>query len=132
MNSRMLNGLTKKAKLFFLEFISFNSSRAIVINLSFIIFLLFILPTEFLKYLPIRPVFKDFLLPFLFNGHCPTSGFLKDCSVYSTGETRGISRLLHGDITGAYNYNPLVFLVIIVMIILIVINIMKIVNTKKK
>jgi hypothetical protein len=127
---------SKKSKsnrigIFLLDLISFNTPSAIVINLSVILIFLFIIPTEFLKYLPIRSVLKDFLLPIIFNGSCPIIGVFKDCNVYSTGETRGLSRLLHGDLVGAYYYNPLVFLVFVVIIILIIVNVLKIIKSKK-
>lgn len=116
---------------FIFDLISFGSPLAIVINLSAIILLLIIFPTDFLTSLPIKSVFKDFLLPLIFFGNCPKSGIFKDCNVYSTGETRGLSRLLHLDFSGAFNYNPLVFLLFAVMIFLIIINIIKLIRDKK-
>jgi hypothetical protein len=98
-----------KTKKLFLEFISFNSPRAIVINLILIFLILSVMPTPSLKYLPIKPVFKEMILPLIFKGDCPTEGVFKDCDVYSTGQTRAMSRLLHGDLKGAYQFNKLIF-----------------------
>lgn len=41
---------------------------------------------------------------------------------YSTGMMRGLSRLLHGDLEGAYTFNRLVFVAFAVMVVLLVTN----------
>ncbi len=46
--------------------------------------------------------------------------------------TRGLSRLLRGDIQGALAFNKMVIIVFIVMIVLIVINLIKIIKEYKK
>ena len=88
--------------------------------------LLAIVPTDFLIYSPIKCVFKNIILPFLFNGNCPTTGIFADCECPACGLTRGMSRLLHGDISSAIEYNFLVIPVFIVMIFVITINLIKI------
>jgi hypothetical protein len=95
-------------------------------------FTLSIIPTEDLHFLFFKSVFKDILLPWIYEGNCPTMGFLKDCNVYSTGETRGLSRLLHGDLLGAYNYNKLVFLLFLTIIAVLIINLIKVYKIYKK
>ena len=110
----------KKIKFIFFDFLSFGSPQAIVFNLSVILIILALLPTGDLGYLPIKPVFKEFLLPLIFGGNCPDSGILKNCDVYSTGQTRGISNLLHGNFQEAWEFNkitPFLFLVMIILII---------------
>lgn len=121
-----------RLKKFILDLVSFGSPQAIVIDLCFVLILLFLIPTQSLYLLPVRSVFKDFLLPFIFNGNCPETGLFKDCNIYSTGQTRAVSRLLHGDIAGAFEYNRLVFLLLFVMVLLILINLIKSYNYYQK
>jgi hypothetical protein len=121
----------KKINFFILDLISLNSPLAIVIVFSLILLLLLIVPTSLLSYSPIRPFFKEVLFPTVFLGKCPDSGFLKDCNVLSTGETRGLSRILHGDISGALEYNKLSLLVFVIILSLIVVNIIKIFKRKE-
>lgn len=119
-----------KLKKLFLEIISFGSPRAIVFNLSSILVLLATIPTEHLKYSPVKCVFKHFLLPLIFNGSCPEDGLFASCNCPACGLTRAMSRLLHGDVSGAYNFNKLVFLVLIAMVAVIIVNVIKMVKKK--
>ena len=102
-------------KKFLGDLISFNTPRAIVFNLSIILIILAIIPTDKLHYLPIRSVYENVF------------GFMP----YSSGLTRALSSLLHGNLSGAWNYNKLVFVVLATTIILIVTNINRSVNSSK-
>lgn len=122
-----------KLKKTFLDIISFNTPKTIVFNLSTILILLAAIPTETLtKYSPFRCVFKHFLFPLLFNGSCPSDGIFASCNCPACGMTRGMSRLLHGDVEGAMSYNRLVVLVFVVIVLVIGYNVYLIVKKKKK
>ena len=113
----------KKLGSFLLDCISFNSPQAIVFNLCAIFLILIILPAESLAHSPFHCIFKHYIIPFFLGGNCPTSGFFAGCRCPGCGLTRGMSRLLHGDIAGAIEFNVLVIPVFIVMVGLIVVNI---------
>jgi hypothetical protein len=111
-----------KIKKVFLDIVSFNTPQARVFNLCAVLVGLAVVPTKHLVYFPIRCVFKHVILPFVFGGNCPTTGLFAGCECPACGMTRAMSRLLHGDIVGAYNFNKGVFLVLLVMLVLIVVN----------
>lgn len=115
----------KKLKDIFLNLLSFDSPRARVFNLSFILIFLRIVPTETLASSPVKCVFKYYLFPLIFRGHCPATGIFAGCNCPACGITRGMSRLLRGDFVGAWNFNKMVFVVFAVMIVLIVFNALK-------
>jgi hypothetical protein len=115
-----------------LEIISFGTPKAIVFNLTSILLILAAIPTNYLAYSPTKCVFKTFILPILFNGHCPATGIFSGCQCPACGLTRAMSRLLHGDFVGALNYNKIVFLVLSVMIVVIIINVAKIIRENKE
>ena len=97
----------EKIKLGFKNFLFILSlskpfSRIIVFSLGLII--LFLLPTNKLHYLPVRSLYES-----IFN-----------FKPYSSGITRAVSRLLHWDIIGAWNFNPLVYLVIPIVLFILV------------
>jgi hypothetical protein len=117
-------------KFLFSELISFGSPRAIVFNLSSILSVLYVVPTNYLTYSPIRCIFKYLIFPFIF-GTCPTTGIIAGCNCPGCGMTRGMSRLLHGDLKGAIAFNKLVPILFIVMISVLIYNIYIIVNKKK-
>jgi hypothetical protein len=108
-----------KLNKFFFELISFSTPLARVINLSLIILILAVVPTGLLYHNPVKCVFKTVILPVIFD-NCPTSGFFMDCNCPACGMTRGMSRLLHGDLIGAWNFNRMVFIVFLVMLIIII------------
>ena len=114
------NWKRNKIKTFFIDILSFSTPKARVINLSSIFLLLAIIPTKYLIYSPVKCIFKNFLLPLLFHGHCPTSGLFANCNCPACGMTRGMSRLLHGDINGAWNFNKLVFIVFAIMMFILI------------
>lgn len=118
-------GGIKKIKFVFFDFLSFGSPQAKVFNLTSILILLRIIPTSSLSNLPIKCVFKTLILPIIFRGHCPLTGIFADCNCPACGMTRGMSRLLRGDFTAAWNFNKMVFIVFVVMVILIIINLIK-------
>lgn len=127
-----LKGLLKKPFSFFIELISFSSPRAIVINISSIFAVLFFMPTSELNYLPIRCVFKNFILPLVYKGNCPTSGLFAGCECPFCGLTRAMSRLLHFDLKEALEFNILVIPVFIAMMVLLSINVFKLVKNRIK
>jgi hypothetical protein len=109
-----------KIKTFFIEILSFSTPKARVINLSSIFLLLTVIPTKYLIYSPVKCAFKNFLLPLFFHGHCPISGLFANCNCPACGMTRGMSRLLHGDFSGAWNFNKLVFIVFTIMMFILI------------
>jgi hypothetical protein len=119
-------------KRFILDLISFNTPQAKVINLGLILLILAILPTNNLSYSLFKCVFKHFLLPLIFGGICPTSGLFANCACPACGMTRALSSLLHGQINSAWNFNPLVFILLPVMVALIIINLVAWVKYYKK
>ncbi len=99
-------------KFLFILGLSKPFSRVIIFSLGLII--LFFLPTNKLHYLPIRSLYES-----IFN-----------FKPYSSGITRAVSRLLHGDVIGAWNFNPLVYLVIPIILFILVKDIIYLVKTK--
>ncbi|OGI16020.1 hypothetical protein A3K63_05260 [Candidatus Micrarchaeota archaeon RBG_16_49_10] len=121
-----------RAKSLALDILSFGSPQAIIFNLSSLLLGLAAIPTKYLAYSPLKCVFKSFLLPLVFGGNCPTSGLFAGCSCPACGIARGISRLMHGDLVGTWNYNKLAFLVVPIMLALIAVNLHKSVQHYKK
>jgi hypothetical protein len=111
-----------------IEFLSFGSAKAVVCNLSTIIIMLTVIPTAFLERLSIKCIWKTYIIPLFFRGHCPASGFFADCRCPACGLTRGISKILHGDFDGGQDYNRLSIFVLFLMIFLIIYNFLKIKN----
>lgn len=106
----------KKVKEILLDIISFNSPQAKVFNLTSIFIIAATVPTDKLKYLPIRSIYES-----VFH-----------IQLYSSGMTRAMSRLFHGDFIGAWEFNKLVFPVFLTMLILNIINIVKCIKYYKK
>ena len=113
----MAKNWRNKTHLFFNSFFLILSlskplSRVIVFSLGSI--LLFFMPTNKLNYLPVRSVYEN-----VFN-----------FKPYSSGITRAVSRLLHGDFSGAWDFNPLVYLVIPVALFILIKDIIYLARTK--
>ena len=93
----------------FLDLLSFNTPQARALNFAGILFIAATVPVSKLHYVPVRSVYESvFGLQF-----------------YSSGITRALTSLMHGDVAGAWGYNKLVFLVFGVIVTLLVINIVK-------
>ncbi len=99
----------RKIKSFLFDLLSFNTPQARVINFTLIFLIAALVPTDKLHYLPVRSIWKDFF----------------HVEPYSVGLTRAMSRLFHGDLIGAWNFNKLVFPVLVVMLFLLIINLIK-------
>lgn len=94
---------TKLIKTFILIIgLSSPLSRIIVFTVGLVT--LALLPTQNLKYLPIRSVYED-----IFH-----------IKLYSAGITRSVSMILHGDFFGAWQLNKLSYLIIITVLILLI------------
>lgn len=106
----------KNIKEILLDIISFNSPQAKVFNFTLIFIIAATVPTNKLKYLPIRSIYES-----VFH-----------IQLYSSGMTRAMSRLFHGDFVGAWEFNKLVFPVFLTMLILNIINIVKCIKYYKK
>jgi len=122
----------KKIKTLFLDILSFGTPQARVFNIFFIFFILGVVPTGSLEYSPINCIFKQFLLPLVFRGNCPTSGLFANCECPACGLMHAISRLLHGDFAGAWSFNKLVFIVFIVMTVILITNLIISIRYYKK
>jgi len=121
-----------QAKKVILDFVSFGTPQTRFINLFLILFFLAIFPTNALTYSPFKCVFKNLILPLIFNGNCPITGFFADCECPACGLTRALSSLLHGDIYVAWNFNPLVFVLLPVMLIVMFISVRAWINFYRK
>jgi hypothetical protein len=110
---------------FLSDCISFNSPKAIIFNLALILLLLAIIPTFYLERSPVTCIFKSTILPLVFHHNCPTEGFFADCNCPACGLTRAMSRLLHGDLQGALEYNLLIVPVSLTILFLLVTNLVK-------
>jgi hypothetical protein len=117
---------------FILDLISFNSPLAIVINLTLILLIFSFVPTSNLRYLPIRSLYGDFIIPLFFNNSCLAHGFFTNCGFYSVGQTRAISNFLRGDFVSAYRSNKLIFILFLALLAVLIINIIKIYKKYKK
>ena len=99
----------QKIKHFLFDLLSFNTPQARVINFILIFLIAVLVPTDKLHYLPVRSIWKE-----VFN-----------LELYSVGLTRAMSRLFHGDLIGAWNFNKLVFPVFVVILFLLIHNAFK-------
>lgn len=100
---------SQKIKHFLFDLVSFNTPQARVINFILIFLTAALVPTDKLHYLPVRSIWKE-----VFH-----------IEPYSVGLTRAMSRLFHGDLVGAWNFNKLVFPVFAVMLLLLIHNFVK-------
>jgi hypothetical protein len=117
-----------RIKSVFFEFLSFNSERAKVINLSSILFLLAVIPTRMIENGHSICIFKNFIFPAIFGENC---SFLGGCDCPACGMTRSFSNILHGNLKRAWSFNKLAFITLTVMIILIIINVIKLIKKNK-
>lgn len=99
----------KKTKILLLDLVSFNTPQARTINFTLIFLIAALVPTDKLRYLPVRSIWKE-----VFH-----------VEPYSVGLTRAMSRLFHGDFIGAWSFNKLVFPVFFVILSLLLFNIIK-------
>ena len=117
-----------RIKSVFLEFLSFDSERAKVINLSSILFLLAIIPTKIIENGHSICIFKNFIFPTLFGEGC---SFLGGCNCPACGMTRAFSNILHGNIKRAWSFNKLAFISLTIMVALVIINAIKLIKGKR-
>lgn len=123
----------KKTKKIILNLLIFDSPQAITFNLTIILTFLTIIPTKILengKYSIC--IFKNHLLPLLFQNNCPTAGIFANCECPACGLTRAISHLLHGNIHSAIAHNKLAIPILIIILIVLIINLIKSINHYKK
>jgi len=116
---------------FIFELVSFDSARAIVLDISLIFIALVSIPTSWLDASPAKCIFREYLLPLIFGNNCPTSGIFAGCTCPACGMTHALSRLLHLDVMGAGGYNRGVFLVFAVMLFLLTYNALKWIKTQR-
>jgi hypothetical protein len=120
--------VSKRFRSLFFDLISFGSSQAIVLNLIFILLFLFIFPTNSFENFPIKSLYSGLIIPHFFAEGCSFS----NCGFYSIGQTRGLSRLLHGDFIGAGEYNKLVFILFLWLVVVLINNLYKSYKSYKK
>jgi hypothetical protein len=127
-------GRIKKSRFFSFLFdcLSFNGPWAISFDLFLIIVLLALIPFEWLTFSPAKCVFKNILLPFLYQGNCPTEGLFANCECPACGLTRGMSHLLDGNIDKALSYNPLSIPVFCIMVAVLALNVYRIIRRPTK
>lgn len=63
---------------------------------------------------------KAYLMPLIFSGHCPTSGFFVDCRCPGCGITHALSALMHGNFQAAIHFNFLIVPVVILILYLMI------------
>ncbi len=114
-----------------LEFLSLSTPRAVVVDFSAIIIALAIIPTAFWDSSPNLCIWRQVILPLIFRHRCPSSGIFANCHCPGCGLTHAMSRLLHADLVGAYQYNHLVYIVAIVILIIYVANIIKLIKARR-
>ena len=117
-----------RVKSTFFEFLSFNSERAKVVNLSSILLFLTIIPTKVIENGHSICIFKNFIFPTLFGEGC---SFIGGCDCPACGMTRSISNILHGNIKRAWSFNKLAFIALTIMVALIIINAIKLIKGKR-
>lgn len=117
-----------RIKSVFLEFLSFDSERAKVINLSSILLLLTIIPTKIIENGHSICIFKNFTFPIIFGENC---SFLGSCDCPACGMTRSFSNILHGNIKRAWSFNKLAFISLTIIITLVIINAIKLIKGKR-
>lgn len=76
---------------------------------SLVLVILSVLPTDKLYYLPVRSIYQSVF----------------GVVTYSSGMTRGLSAILHGNFEQAWNYNPLSFVVFITIVVILIADIRK-------
>ncbi len=113
---------------FLFDCISFNGPWAISFDIFLIITLLAVLPFEWLMYSPAKCVFKNILLPFFYQGNCPSEGLFANCECPACGLTRGMSQLLDGNIEQAIVYNPLSIPLLGIMFVVLALNVYRIIQ----
>ena len=109
----MVNHLKETKQLFF-KIISFSDFRYRFFTFLIILFLLFIIPIEFLEKSPNLSICS-----YILGDYC-----------YSIGITRGVSSLLKGNLSQAINYNFLSVPVLVVMLLIIIRDFTKIISQK--
>ena len=124
--------MRREIKSIFLDLVSFDSAQAKVFNLVMILLSLAVIPSHYIENGHSICIFRNFIIPWLFSGKCPMTGWFANCECPACGLTRAMSRLLHGDLSGAWDYNRAVFLVLVVMVVVIMVNLVKVVNYYKK
>ena len=77
------------------ESASLSAPRGRLVSFGAVLTILFILPTDKLYLIPVKSIYETVF------GWVP----------YSSGMTRGVSSILHGEIGKAWEYNPLSFAV---------------------
>jgi len=105
-----------------------GSPKAVVVSFSVVFMALAVIPTAFLGQPGSLCIWHRFVLPWIFHNYCPQSGLFANCLCPGCGITHAMSRLLHGDIIGAYNYNHLIYIVAAVVIIVYITNIIKLIK----
>lgn len=122
----------KKTFVFFKDCISLNSPQAIIFVIVFISLLLIIIPTNNISALPTKCVFKNYIIPIIFNNNCPENGIFKDCSCPACGLTRAFSEFFKGNLNRAIEYNVLFIPILLILVFLIISNSYKIIKNKRK
>jgi len=116
--AKNLTQKSKKKELWQLvrESTSLSTPRGRLVSFGIVLIVLTITPTEKLYFLPIKSIYETFL------------GFVP----YSSGMTRGVSSVLHGNFEAAFEFNPLSFVVLGIVLILVVTDAIKIINQFRK
>ena len=114
-------GILKK----FLNLVDLSRPQSILFVFGSGLFILAISPYHWIENSFFKCIWKTYVFPFFFNGHCPSTGILANCNCPGCGMTRAIWQILHGNFKEAYNLNHLSPLVFIILLSFLFINIYK-------
>jgi hypothetical protein len=112
----------KRPGLLLREFIGLASPRAIVTVFSGGLAFLALAPVGYLERLPLKCLFKEWIIPWVLRGRCPQKGLFEGCQCPACGITHALANLLRGNLEKAWNLNKLAFPVLLIMLGLILLN----------
>jgi RsiW-degrading membrane proteinase PrsW (M82 family) len=113
------------------EWIDLSSSKSVVAVFATGLFVLWATPLSAFKYTRSICLFRNFIFPLIFHGHCPAHGFAAGCRCPACGLTRAISAALKGKWQTAYEYNHLVFVVLGLILAILAYHIYKLITGQK-
>ncbi len=120
-------GILKK----FLNLIDLSRPQSVLFVLGSGLFIFAIVPFDWINNSPYNCLWKAYIIPFFFKGHCPTTGLFMDCNCPGCGMTRALWQILHGNFNEAFSLNHLSPLVFVLIISLLSINIYKLLRREK-
>jgi hypothetical protein len=109
----------------FLNLIDLSRPQSVLFVLGSGLFILAVIPYQWLQQGFYHCLWKTTLFPMLFRGHCPATGLLAGCNCPGCGLTRAFWHILHGHPSQAYALNRFSIIAFILVLGLIAFNIFK-------